>query len=184
MFFSVIAAYVIAAAFAFCGVVGVFNYIAGFDRHAADYPTFLAGLAVSLWPLAVAIAIVMLVQVACLVERWILLWQMGQGSAPVGGAAAPAARKKPAAAESVKKPEPREESAPTYFACEDIAPAVKPPVMRDEPKPAPAPKAEVPAEAEDAAPAEAAPAPKAEEPAPAPVPAPKKDEGLSFFKLD
>ncbi len=82
MFFSVIIAYVVAAVFAFCGAVNTVSCFMDAQRE-EGYFRFIADLSVAMWPLAVAVIILMLVQIACKLERWMLLWTIsssGKGS--------------------------------------------------------------------------------------------------------
>ncbi len=100
MFISVIAAYVLATAFAFCGVVNTVGYIAESQQGMGAF-LFIQGLAVAMWPLAVAMLLVMLVQIACKLEQWMLLWTISQAkpaspSVPVAPAQAPISAPKPA----------------------------------------------------------------------------------------
>ena len=169
MFFAVIIAYVIIAAFAICGVVGVASYIGASQHLNINYADFLAGLAVSMWPLAVATALLLLVQLACLIEKWMLNWQLAQSESlastpsPAPQASAKPAEKAPSRAAAAKP-----EAAPTYFNYQEIAP-VMPPILEEANEVASAP-----------------PSPPNEETPQANLtpPPPKADEGLRFFKLD
>ncbi len=176
MFFAVIAAYVVATAFAFCGVVSMVSYIGAADRS-MEYSAFLSGLVVAMWPIAVAMVLVLLTQIACLVEKWVLLWQIAQETA---GPAETPKPKHPAAATPARA-KAEEKPAPTYFPCDNIQ-AITPPLLEkeDEEKPAEATSAE---NSEQKANTPAAPA-SPDSPATQPPPARKKEDGLSFFKLD
>ena len=68
MFVAVVAANVIAALFAFLGVAQVICFLAADARPQGAAP-FIVGLSVASWPLAVAVLIYLLVQIACLLEK-------------------------------------------------------------------------------------------------------------------
>ncbi len=163
MFFSVIAAYVLAAVFAFCGVVNTVGYVMEAQRE-MGYSLFIEGLVVELWPFAVSVILILLTQIACKLERWMLLWTMAQGSAPRSAPTKPT----PSAPRPAAAPVPAGPVVP-----------VTPPVMQDAP-PAPQPP---PAPSRPEAGQTAIPLP----PKPAPVQgkqAATGQEGLNFFKLD
>lgn len=71
MFIAVIAGYVVAAVFAFCGVVQAVLFLQGCE-HSMGTASFFHGLAVSLWPLAVACSIFLLTQIATMLEHLII----------------------------------------------------------------------------------------------------------------
>ncbi len=171
MFFAVIAAYMVAAAFALCGVVAVAHCIIDAQQE-MGYTLFIQGLALAMWPLAVAAALLLLIQIACKVERWMLLWTMAQAPAP---ARAP----HKAAATPEQKSAARKPAEPdlSYFGSYD--PPVTPPVMEATPAPPEPTPSETPASGAGAV-AEQHPAEQAAA-RPAPPPA---SNGLSFFKLD
>ncbi len=159
MFFAVIATYLVATAFAFCGIVRTVGYIKEAQPGMGSY-VFIDGLTLAMWPLAVAMALVMLVQIACQLERWKLLWTMAQSTTPASS---------PKAAASAHSPKPTPPAAAPKAApavAADAAIAITPPVVRT---PAAAP--EPPKDASPTAPP-ASPAPAG------------KAEGLNFFKLD
>ncbi len=96
MFFSVILAYAVATAFAFCGVVNAVGYVMECEQGMGSC-VFIEGMTLAMWPLAVATALLMLIQIACKLERWMLLWTMAQATpAPVQKAPRPAAKAAPA----------------------------------------------------------------------------------------
>ena len=68
MFVAVIVGNLLAVLFAFCGVVSVCGYLGG-EMSARTVTGMMQGLALSAWPLAVAGAIYLLVQIACMVEK-------------------------------------------------------------------------------------------------------------------
>ena len=68
MFAAVIVANVIAALFAFLGVGQVICYLTA-DERPASATQFLFGLSAACWPLAVAVGIYLLVQIACWLEK-------------------------------------------------------------------------------------------------------------------
>lgn len=72
MFIAVIAGYVIAALFAFCGIFGIFFFLTGI-QSGMDQLTFVRDLATSGWPLAAAAVIYLLTQIALMLERQGLL---------------------------------------------------------------------------------------------------------------
>lgn len=85
MFLAVVSGYVVSALFAFCGIANAFFFLQGVEQS-AGYPTFLSGLAVHLWPLAVGCALFLLVQIAIQIEKQNLLtmeatFQMAQAKA-------------------------------------------------------------------------------------------------------
>ncbi len=155
MFLAVIATYAIATAFAFCGIVNTVGYIAQSQQGMGSY-VFIEGLALAMWPLAVAAGLVMLVQIATQIERWRLLWTMAQATAP-----APAAK-----AAAPKATTPATPAAPASRS--DALEAVTPPVM----------------EAAPAATPEAIPLPPNPATLRDSQPAAPRQEGLNFFKLD
>ncbi len=124
MFFSVIIGYVVAVAFAFCGAAATVTYVME-APHDTTYTFFLEGLAVKMWPLAVALALVLLIQIACQIERLRLTWAMSQ--------LAPAA---PARTAKSATPKPAPTPAATASAVAVMA-AVTPPVMDEPPATAP-----------------------------------------------
>ncbi len=174
MFFSVIAAYVLAAVFAFCGIVNVVTCISNAEQE-MGYPLFLNTLTIAMWPLVVAIVLVLLVQIGCLVEKLPLLNAMksidagDEKSTPAAPPAAPAARPVREAAAPTPVPTPAAapagtaQPAPLYSNTPEMS-AVTPPMMTDEPA---APLAEE----------------KPQESVPQ-QPAAPQQSGLSFFKLD
>ncbi len=188
MFISVIAAYVIATAFAFCGVVMTVGFIME-SQQGMGAVLFIEGLAVAMWPLAVATSLVMLVQLACKVERWMYLWTIAQSA----DAHAPKPRPTASAPASPQRPAGPPPAVPSAFASHLAA--VTPPVMPEAPTaeritppamPAPAPPA-APTLSEGAnessPPAGTIPLPPKPEPRPDSQPAPRQ-EALNFFKLD
>ncbi len=194
MFYAVIAAYVVSAIFAFCGIVNLVSYI-GAAEQTVGYAHFIAGLPYAIWPLAIAAALVMLVQIAALIEKWMLFWKMkpqvsiAQPAIPQASVQQPPLP--PQMAETPAAPTIPMRSAPAappYTAVQTPSPAmpyhftsqisaVTPPVLGEEPaaaSPIPTVSLEAPAESAQtrptSAPGQWAPAPQEEE--------------LSFFKLD
>ncbi len=86
MFLTVIVAYLIAAAFALCGVVNIVGCIMASHQGMGAF-LFMEGMAAAMWPLGVAAALLLLIQTSSLVERWMLLWTISQ--APPRSTAAP-----------------------------------------------------------------------------------------------
>ncbi len=160
MFFSVIAAYVIAAAFAFCGVINMITCISNATKD-MGYPAFIAGLAIAMWPLAVAMALVMLVQIACLIERLIINGMMRQYDDDDEDSAIP-----PAASRLQPRKSGSAAGTPPPYGQAPQMPAYTPPVMSE--------KTDSSASAQE---------PREQDPAPQ-QPAAPRQEGLSFFKLD
>ncbi len=160
MFFSVIIAYGLATAFAFCGVVRVVGCIMD-AQHDMGYIAFMESLSVAMWPLAVAAALVLLIQTATKLERWMLLWTIAQ-------APSPPSKGKPASSR------PAPPAAPSVFT--NHLAAVAPPTLAAPAPPAPAP--ETPADAVKTVPLPPKPATSQEM-----TPAPEQDK-LNFFKLD
>ncbi len=168
MFFSVIAAYVVATAFAFCGVVNAVGYVMESQQGMGSF-LFIEGMAVAMWPLAVAAALLMLIQIACKVERWMLLWTIAQTPAP--------ATKHPAPAKPAPTTTPKAAVATPPFSS-PIA-AVTPPVLKEAPENEPQ---------SAAIPLPPPPSPRPNQKAPSPsapeTPSAPKQEGLNFFQLD
>ncbi len=164
MFFSVIAAYVLAAVFALCGIVNVVTCIC-YTEQEMGYALFIYTLAVAMWPLVVSVVLVLLVQIGCLVEKQLFQNSIRgisggeEKSSPAAPVAAPAARPQREAA----APAPAAQPAPLYGSTPEM-PATTPPMMADTPA---------------APPAEEKPQQSA-----APQPAAPQQSGLSFFKLD
>ncbi len=158
MFLSVIVAYVIAATFAFCGAAGAVHYIMEAPEDMGYFP-FIEGLAVAMWPLAFAVALLVLVQIATKLERWMLLWTLAQAPTPAGGRPIAPRHPAPKPAPAPSTPAPQV----SYFG------TVTPPLADDTLPAAPS-----------------HPEPEAQEEAPVPQPARPAEEqkGLSFFKLD
>ncbi len=171
MFFSVIAAYVIATAFAFCGVVKIAGCLMESEQGMGSF-LFIENLVIAMWPLAVAMGLVMLVQIATQLERWRLLWTMAQAPASTGSKPAPAK----ATTAPAKPASPAAPAAPSPFSSHLAA--VTPPILREESTPA---KSPAPGMGEGK-PGDI-PLPPRPEAKPAPQSAEKK-EGLSFFKID
>lgn len=71
MFFSVIVGYVLSAMFAFAGALQIVSYLKGVDQS-LGYRPFIDGLAQSCWYLAVAVGLVLLIQIATFLERLVM----------------------------------------------------------------------------------------------------------------
>lgn len=70
MFIVVIVAHLVAVLFSFCGVVRVGASVSGTTYSSAG--EFAAALAIAAWPLAVAVAVEILIQIACMVEKLLI----------------------------------------------------------------------------------------------------------------
>lgn len=68
MFLAVIMGYVVAAVFLFCGIANVIIYMQGIQQTMTA-TAFVNGLALAMWPLAIAAAVFLLTQIAILLER-------------------------------------------------------------------------------------------------------------------
>lgn len=68
MFLAVIAGYLVAALFAFCGVYNIINFLAHLDKSAGA-SVFVNGTALAAWPLAVAAVVYILTRIAILLEN-------------------------------------------------------------------------------------------------------------------
>lgn len=129
--------------FAACGVFGMVAYLEDIDTT-AGYPVFLKGLAEVSWPLVVAAALYMLIQIACQVQQVALTLRMqgmvaaGRGGFEVDGAlpqkeeSAPSVSAPPPSRRVSDRKEPVEKQhQPASFF--DISDAVIPPVPRPVP---------------------------------------------------
>ncbi len=191
MFFAVIASYVVCAVFAFCGVINLVNYI-GSAQKEMGYFSFIEGLAVAAWPLAAATAILLLIQIACLIEKWMLQWRISQGSAPTPHNRAEASGRQFAApaptAQAAQAPRPAMPPTPVAPSAAAVTypaqfAAVTPPVLGATSAVAPAPMPTVQLTPPGAAPAHSHMG-GAQQAAPQQHPAQQQQDGLSFFKLD
>ena len=134
MYIAVIVGRVVAALFAFCGVVNILAYAGGVTK-AMGYMNFIRGLAEAAWPLAAGITIWILVEAVLHLEK--LVFHADSAAIPV---AVP--RKKPKAA---KQPA----GTPTYFNAPPVShpePASAKADMRPAAAPTPAAEPEKPAE--------------------------------------
>ena len=154
MYIAVILGRVVAALFAFCGVVNILAHVGNMTKT-MGYPNFIHGLAVAAWPLAVGTVIWILVEAVLHLEK--LVFHADSAAVPVT-----LPRK--------KAKRPNKESTPTYFNA--------PPVSQPVPAPARADIRPAPAPAGDAA---GGAAPEPEKPEAKPIP---KDDGMKFFKVD
>lgn len=133
MFIAVIAGRVIAALFAFCGIVNIISY-AGTVTRSMGYFKFIEDLAGAAWPLAAAATVWILVELLLQLEKLVMLNE---------AASVPMAM--PRKSKSTPAPAPanggvrKSEAAPSYF----NAPAQPEP----QETPAPAPAQEIPAPA-------------------------------------
>ena len=134
MYIAVIVGRVVAALFAFCGVVNILAYAGGVTK-AMGYMNFIHGLAEAAWPLAVGITIWILVEAVLHLEK--LVFHADSSAVPVT-----VPRKKP-------KPAKQPAGTPTYFNAPPVSqpePAPAKADMRPATAPAPAPEPEKPAE--------------------------------------
>jgi len=164
MFLAVIMGYAVAAIFAFCGIAQAVFYFQRLDQTMSALE-FVSGLAIALWPLAVGVALYVLVQVAMLLERQCIVAE--NPAEPLPGAPAPR-KNRPVPPTRLAPPDPLPSG--SYF---HAAPASAPPPER---KPAPP---------EDAIPspmAEGGEEPKSGKDVTRPEA--KKQEDLSFFRID
>lgn len=68
MFLAVIAGYLVAALFAFCGVYNIIDFLAHLEKSAGA-SVFVNGTAMAAWPLAVAAVVYILTRIAILLEN-------------------------------------------------------------------------------------------------------------------
>ncbi len=109
MFLAVIMGYVVSAVFLFCGIANTVIYLQGLNPSMTA-PDFVNGLALAMWPLAIAAVIYILTQMAILIERQCIITEnppLAQSPAlPKGKSTRPAAPSTPA-------PLPQAKSIPT-----------------------------------------------------------------------
>ena len=130
MYIAVIVGRVVAALFAFCGVVNILVYAGGVTK-AMGYMHFIGGLAEAAWPLAVGITIWILVEAILHLEK--LVFHADSNAIPVT-----IPRKKPKAAK-------QQGGTPTYFNAPPVSQPVASPAkadMKPAAAPAPSPAAE------------------------------------------
>lgn len=70
MFIVVIVAHLVAVLFSFCGVVQVGAFISGPTYSSAG--AFASALSIAAWPIAVAVAVEILIQIACMLEKLLI----------------------------------------------------------------------------------------------------------------
>lgn len=99
MFLAVIMGYVVSAVFLFCGIANTVIYLQGLNPSMTA-PDFVNGLALAMWPLAIAAVIYILTQMAILIERQCIITEnppLAQSPAlPKGKSTRPAAPSTPA----------------------------------------------------------------------------------------
>lgn len=120
MFVAVIVANVIAALFAFLGVGQIICYLSA-DERPASATQFLFGLSNASWPLAVAVAIYLLVQIATWLEKLYFAGKNDSAAAKLADATPhhiPVAR-------TGKKENTENSETPVFFKAEPV-PAAKP----------------------------------------------------------
>lgn len=177
MFIAVIAGYLVAALFAFCGLASIIIAISSMSQGMGAQ-LFLTGLCQAAWPLAVGVGIYLLTQIAIMLERQgIIISDMDDQETPADKKAKEAAPKRPAPLPSG-----------SYFHTDSAprAPRTPAPQPHVENPPSAAPEAPSIAEIKDIASAAAEEAAReAAEPTQEIKPVIKRrDEGLSFFRVD
>lgn len=159
MFATVIVAHLLAVLFTFCGVVQLCVQLGGPRPESAG--EFVGSLLLSCWPLAVAVLIELLVQIACMLEKMLL-----QKADPAEKAVAE--RKMPFKPVTKKQSEPASASG-QFFRANPVPPTppapTTPVVSKPEPPVEPVKKEEVKE------------TPAAEKPQ-------KKESSLSYFRVD
>lgn len=132
MFVAVILGNVVAALFAFLGVGQVICYLSA-EARPAGAAAFMFGLSVAAWPLAVAVVIYLLVQVACWLEK---LYFAGSTDSSAPKVTGEALSRVPAAARHSKKEEEESPEAPVFFKATAPPPpppaTVAPPIYEEE----------------------------------------------------
>lgn len=194
MFSAVIAGYLISALFVFCGFVNTYLYVSSIEQD-MGVQNVMVGLCTAAWPLAVAVAVFLLTQMAILLERISIYAAMTPESTPAPKPVATGAAASGAATPGKRSPLPplptgsyfRADAAPTP------APAAAPAPQKKETHTAPAepePAADMLAPSIDeiadiaSAAAEEA-AREAAEPGEEIKPVIKRHEGgLNFFRID
>ncbi len=177
MFWSVIAGYSLCAALTCCGLARLVSYV-----HETDWdkggPAFMCGLPEAIWPLTLAVALLILIELACMVEK--IHFHQKLHGLPATTSASPApvrAKKKKAAAE---------EEEGGFFRTNSPRGQESPPAQESVARP-PHPAAAAPTAAPTTSPTAAVVPPIYNPDAP---PADKEEEarprssGLSFFKID
>lgn len=157
MFATVIVAHLLAVLFTFCGVVQLCVQLGGPRPESAG--EFVGSLLLSCWPLAVAVLIELLVQIACMLEK-LLLQKSDSADTSV------AERKTPFKPVTKKQGDAASASG-QYFRANPLPQPPTPPTPPTPPSPAPV--AEEKKQTTDA-PAEQQPQ--------------KKESSLSFFRVD
>lgn len=156
MFIATIAGYLVATLFAFCGLVCLGHVLSDLSaiKSASEFVTTLA---VAAWPLAVAVAIYLLTQIAGLLQRQGIMLSCVQTLQPP----------QPAPVAKVKKPAPVPPAQPAAADYFQAAPAPEEPVALPP---------RVPQPPTEEAPTPAAPARKNE--------VKETPNGLNFFRVD
>ncbi len=177
MFIAVIAGYLVAALFAFCGLASIIIAISSMSQGMGAQ-LFLTGLCQAAWPLAVGVGIYLLTQIAIMLERQgIIISDMDEQEAPADKKSQDATPKRPAPLPSG-----------SYFHTDSAPRAPRPAAKQpsSEYNTAVAPEAPSIAEIEDIASAAAEEAAReAAEPTQEIKPVIKRrDDGLSFFRVD
>ena len=128
MFAAVIVANVIAALFAFLGVGQVICYLTA-DERPTSATQFLFGLSAACWPLAVAVGIYLLVQIACWLEKLHFAGKNDTAAAKssVGSVVSSAA---PRAGKKTEENNGEDSDAPVFFKA--VAPPPDPTSLSDE----------------------------------------------------
>ena len=118
MFIATIAGYLIATLFAFCGIVNIWHVFAD-SSTISTASDFVNTLAMAAWPLAVAVVVFMLTQMAGLLQKQnILLSCLSQTPAtPIPASKAPQVNKRPI---------PQHQARDFFNAEEPVTPAAPP----------------------------------------------------------
>lgn len=179
MFLAVILGYLVAALFAFCGIANICMFLSS-AKQGMGAQLFIGGLSLAAWPLAVAAIVYLLTQLAILLEQQGIIAANSETETDSPHGKEDAAPKRPA-------PLP----AGSYFHAEPAPrptpPQLTPTLPQNQPAATP-PATEAPsiAEVENIATAAAEEAAREEaEPAADKKPIIKRrDDGLSFFRVD
>lgn len=156
MFIATIAGYLVATLFAFCGLVSIGHVLTDLSaiKSASEFVTTLA---VAAWPLAVAVAIYLLTQIAGLLQRQGIMLSCVQTLQPP----------QPAPVAKVKKPAPVPPAQPAAADYFQAAPVQAPPMP---------PSPSVPQPPAEESPAPLPPARQKE--------VKETPNGLNFFRID
>jgi len=77
MFIASVFGYIMAAVMAFCGIFGIVHFLLG-DLESLGAAGYIHGIAIASWPLVVASALLVLLQVAAFLEKLVIYSTMAQ----------------------------------------------------------------------------------------------------------